>query len=104
MRIAEGDEYKTANRTRYGSYEFLVMPFGLVNVPATFMTLLNQIFRKYLDKFLIVYLDDLLVYLKSWEEHLEHLELVLKEMRKTKLYIKLSKCELQKSRCLFWDT
>ena len=67
--IAQGDEEKTACRTRYGSFEFLVMPFGLCNAPATFTTLMNNIFHEYLDDFVIIYIDDILVYSKTVEEH-----------------------------------
>ena len=76
IRIAQGDEEKTACRTRYGSFEFLVMPFGLCNAPATFMTLINNIFHKYLDDFVIIYIDNILVYSKTTEEHAGHLEKV----------------------------
>ena len=69
IRIAQGDEEKTACRTRYGSFEFIVMPFGLCNAPATFTTLMNNIFHKYLDDFVTIYIDDILVYLKTMEEH-----------------------------------
>src|SRR5215469_677918 len=97
IRIAEEDIYKTAFRTRYGHFEFLVMPFGLTNAPATFQTLVNNIFQPYLDKFLLVYIDDILIFSKSTEEHLKHLEEVLKKLEEHQLYARLSKCEfLQK--------
>ncbi|KAL9259804.1 RNA-directed DNA polymerase-like protein [Drosera capensis] len=69
VRIAEGDEAKTTCVTRYGSYEFLVMPFGLTNAPATFCTLMNNIFHAFLDKFVVVYLDDIVIYSATLEEH-----------------------------------
>jgi len=93
IRIAEGDEEKTACRTRYGSYEFLVMPFGLTNAPATFCTLMNDIFNKWLDDFLVVYIDDILIYSRSLEEHAEHLRKVFQRLKENKLYAKLEKCE-----------
>jgi len=71
--IAEGDEEKTACHIKYGSYEFMVMPFGLTNAPATFCTLMNDIFREWLDDFVVVYIDDILIYNSSLEEHAEHL-------------------------------
>ena len=67
VRIAEGDEHKTAFRTRYGHFEFKVLSFGLTNAPATFMTMMNDIFKEYLDDFIIVYLDDILIFSKSME-------------------------------------
>jgi len=93
IRITEGDEEKTACRTRYGSYEFLVMPFGLTNAPATFCTLMNDIFREWLDDFVVVYIDDILIYSVSLEEHAEHLRKVFQRLRENKLYAKLEKCE-----------
>lgn len=92
VRIAECDIEKTAFRTRYGHFEFLVMPFGLTNAPATFMALTNDVYRDYLDRFVIVYLDDILIYSKTLEEHNEHLRLALQRLRDHKLYAKLSKC------------
>jgi hypothetical protein len=91
--IAEGDEEKTACRTRYGSYEFLVMPFGLTNAPATFCTLMNDIFREWINDFIVVYIDDILIYSGSLEEHAEHLWKVFQRLRENKLYAKLEKCE-----------
>jgi hypothetical protein len=93
IRIAEGDEEKTTCRTRYGSYEFLVIPFGLTNAHATFWTLMNDIFREWLDDFVVVCIDDILIYSGSLEEHAEHLRKVFQRLRENKLYAKLEKCE-----------
>ena len=92
VKVRAEDIPKTAFRTRYGHYEFLVMPFGLTNAPAIFMDLMNRIFREFLDKFVIVFIDDILVYSKSREEHAHHLAQVLQVLREKKLYAKLSKC------------
>ena len=92
VRIKEEDISKTTFRMRYGHYEFTVVSFGLTNAPATFMCLMNGIFRKYLDKFIIVFLDDILIYSKSEEEHEEHLRITLQVLRENQLYAKLSKC------------
>jgi hypothetical protein len=93
--IAERDEKKIACRTKYGSYEFLVMPFGLTNAPATFCTFMNDIFREWLDDFVVVYIDDILIYSGSLEEHAEHLRRVFQRLRENKLYVKLEKCEFR---------
>lgn len=93
LRVKEDDVPKTAFRTRYGHYEFLVMPFGLTNAPSVFMDLMNRVFSDYLDKFLIVFIDDILVFSKSEEEHERHLRIVLSTLRDKKLYAKFKKCE-----------
>ncbi|KAK5784835.1 hypothetical protein PVK06_039374 [Gossypium arboreum] len=93
LRIRDSDVPKTAFRTRYGHYEFLVMPFGLTNAPAVFMDLMNRIFRPYLDRFVVVFIDDILVYSRNETEHAEHLRLVLQILRDKQLYAKFSKCE-----------
>ncbi|GJU25700.1 putative reverse transcriptase domain-containing protein [Tanacetum coccineum] len=90
LRVKEQDISKTAFRTRYGHYEFLVMPFGLTNAPAVFMDLMNRVFHEFLDKFVIVFIDDILVFSKSKEEHEEHLRTVLQILRQEKLYAKFS--------------
>ena len=79
--------------TRYRHYEFLVIPFGLTNAPATFMDLMNRVFKEYLDKFVIVFIDDILVYSRSKEEHEHHLRLVMETLRRNQLYVKFTKCE-----------
>ncbi|GJX51051.1 putative reverse transcriptase domain-containing protein [Tanacetum coccineum] len=93
LRVHEDDIPKTAFRTRYGHFEFTIMPFGLTNAPAVFMDLMNRVCRPYLDKFVIVFIDDILIYSKTQEEHVEHLRLVLGLLKKEKLYAKFSKCE-----------
>ncbi|KAF5785586.1 putative nucleotidyltransferase, Ribonuclease H [Helianthus annuus] len=94
LKIKDSDIPKSAFRTRYGHYEFLVMPFGLTNAPVVFMDLMNRVFHEFLDKFVIVFIDDILVYSKSKEEHEYHLRTVLEILRQKKLYAKFSKCEL----------
>ncbi|GKB47518.1 putative reverse transcriptase domain-containing protein, partial [Tanacetum coccineum] len=93
LRVHEDDIPKTAFRTRYGHFEFTVMPFGLTNAPAVFMDLMNRVCKPYLDKFVIVFIDDILIYSRMKEEHEVHLKLVLELLRKEKLYAKFSKCE-----------
>src|SRR3954464_3608131 len=93
IRIREEDIPNTAFTTRYSLYEYTVMSFGLTNAPATFSRLMNSIFMEYLDKFVVVYLDDILIYSKNEEEHAEHLRLVLMKLREHRLYAKFSKCE-----------
>jgi hypothetical protein len=93
MRIKGQDVPKTAFRTCYGHFEFLVLPFGLTNDPALFMDLMNQVFQPYLDKFVVVFIDHILVYSKSYEEHEQHLRQTLQTLRNSQLYAKLDKCD-----------
>ena len=93
LRVQENDVSKTAFRTRYGYYHFIVMPFGLTNAPAAFMDLMNRVFSLYLNKFVIVFIDDILVYSGSPEEHEEHLRTVLQILRERQLYAKFSMCQ-----------
>jgi hypothetical protein len=93
LRIKEADVQKTTFVTRYGQYEFTVMPFGLTNAPAFFMNLMNKVFMEELDKFVIVFIDDILIYSKSRKDHEHHLRIVLRRLRAHQLYAKLSKCE-----------
>ena len=101
LKISRDDVPKTAFRTRYGHYEFLVMPFGLTNAPAAFMDLMNRVFQPYLDRFVIVFIDDILVYSKSKAEHVRHLTLVLKRLREHQLYAKFSKCQFWLNQVVF---
>ncbi|GJW55408.1 putative reverse transcriptase domain-containing protein [Tanacetum coccineum] len=91
--IRDEDIPKTAFRTRYGHYEFQVMPFGLTNAPAVFMDLMNRVCKPYLDKFVIVFIDDILIYSRNKEEHANHLRIILELLRKEELYAKFSKCD-----------
>jgi hypothetical protein len=83
VRIKDEDIHKTTFRTRYGHYEFVVVPFGLTNAPTTFMCLMNSVLNKYLDKFVLVFVDDILVYSKTKEEHEEHLKMVLQVLERS---------------------
>ncbi len=97
LKIRESDIPKTTFRTRYGLYEYTVMSFGLMNAPAYFMYLMNKVFIKYLDKFVVVFIDDTLIFSKTEEEHEKHLRMVLEKLRSNRLYAKFSNCE-------FWLT
>jgi hypothetical protein len=93
LRIRPSDILKTTFITMYGLYEYTVMSFGLTNVPAFFMNLMNNVFMDYLDMFVVVFIDDILIYSQSEEEHVDHLKMVLQRLREHQLYAKLSKCE-----------
>ena len=93
LRIKDVDVHKTSFITQYGHFEFLVMPFELTNAQATFMDLMNNVFRPYVDQFVVVFIDDILVYSKDREDHDTHLRVVLEILRNEQLYAKLSKCE-----------
>ena len=97
LRVREIDIPKTAFRTRYGHFEFTVMPFGLTNALATFIDLMHRVFHPYLDRFVVVFLDDILMYSKTEEDHEDHLRVVLQTLRDHQMYAKFSKCE-------FWIT
>nr|GFC08307.1 putative reverse transcriptase domain-containing protein [Tanacetum cinerariifolium] len=93
LRVRKEDIPKTSFRTRYGHYEFQVMPFGLTNAPAVFMDLMNRVCKPYLEKFVIVFIDDILIYSKDEKEHEEHLKTILELLKEEELYAKFSKCE-----------
>jgi hypothetical protein len=97
LKIRESDIPKTAFRTLYGLYEYTVISFGLTNAPAYFMYLMNKVFMEYLDKFIVVFINDILIFSKTEEEHEKHLRMVLEKLRSNQLYTKFSKCE-------FWFT
>ena len=96
--IKLGLKMKTSFRTRYGHYDFVIIPFGLTNAPAVFMYLMNNVMHKYLDKFVVVFIDDILIYSKTEEEHKEHLKMVLQELRNHQLFAKFSKCDFFKDK------
>ena len=101
MHITEGDKAKTTYVTRYGVFEFLVMPFGLTNAPATFRTLMNQLFKEHLDKFVVVYFDDFFIYSQTLEEHVKHLRTIFKVLRENTLFVKREKCYFTQTKILF---
>ena len=101
LKIKGEDIPKTAFRTRYGHYEFLVMPFGLTNAPVAFMDLMNRVFHEYLDRFVIVFIDDILILSKSMEENEEHLRIDFQILREKKLYAKFKKCEFWLNQVVF---
>jgi hypothetical protein len=101
IKMREEDISKTAFRCHYGHYEFLVMPFGLTNAPATFQSCMNHVFNKQLRKHLLVFVDDLLICIKTWEEHLRHVDQILSIMEEQSLYAKEYKCEFGMTEVLY---
>jgi len=101
LKVKKEDIPKTAFRTRYGHYEFLVMPFGVTNAPAVFMDLMNRVFSPYLDQFVVVFIDDILIYSKNNREHAEHLRIVLQTLKQEQLHAKQSKCDFWLDRIAF---
>ena len=99
--MRERDIPKTAFRCHYGHFKFLVMPFGLTNTPAIFQSCMNHIFRSHLRKFVLVFFDDILIYSKTWEEHLQHIEIVLHILEEQQFYAKLSSCEFGLTEMLY---
>ena len=104
LSVRETDIPKPAFRTRYGHFEFTVMPFGLTNAPAAFMDLMHRMFQPYLDQFVVVFVDDILIYSQSEWEHEYHLAIVLQLLRDHQLYAKLSKYEFWLTEVRFWNT
>jgi hypothetical protein len=97
IKVAEQDAWKTAFKTKQGLFEWLVMPFQLCNATPTFMRVMNYVFRPFIDDFVIVYLDEILVFIGTWDKHVRHVKQVLDTLQREKLYVKLSKCEFGKT-------
>jgi hypothetical protein len=97
IRAAKQDIWKTSFKTKHGLFEWLVMPFGLTNAPATFMQVMNNVFRPFIDGFVIVYLYDILIFSRTREEYVQHVRKILSVLQRDKFFIKLSKCEFSKT-------
>jgi len=104
IRIAEGEKWKTAFRTRYGHFEYRVMPFGLTNAPATFQHFVNEVLSEFLDHFVIVYLDDILIYSSDYDTHVDHVRKVFKKLIDNNLVASLENASSIKQSKVFWDT
>jgi hypothetical protein len=101
IRVAEHDAWKTAFKTKQGLFEWLVMLFGLCNAPTTFMHVMNDVFKHFLDDFVIVYLEDIIIFRGTWDENVRHVKQVLDTLQRENLYVKLSKCEFGKTALVY---
>ena len=101
IRMTEKDEMKTAFKTHHGHFQFRVMPFGLTNAPATFQCAMNSVLAPFLRKFVLVFIDDILIYSASWVDHLKHLRMVFEKLREHQFYLKRSKCAFGKTELLY---
>jgi hypothetical protein len=101
IRVTEQDAWKNAFKIKQGLFEWLVMPFGLCNAPTNFMRVMNDVFKPFIDDIVILYLDDIIFFSETWDEHVRHVKKVLDTLQREKLYIKLSKCEFGKTTLVY---
>jgi hypothetical protein len=101
VHIQEGDEWKTSYKTRYGHFEYVMMPFGLINAFVVFQCLMNDVFREYLDDFMVCYIDDIFIFSKYMEDHERHVHLILEKFWEVGLCVKLENCEFYQSKVKF---